>query len=66
MTQIKTSLKSLIYGMGQVENRVPGIEDKLEAFDQSGKDKEKFLRNVDGTCKTSGTTSKDQIYKSLI
>jgi hypothetical protein len=50
----------------QVENRILGIEDKLEELEKSFKDHAKMLKKMNGTCKTSETPSKDQLYKSWI
>jgi hypothetical protein len=37
----------------QVESRVSGTEDKVEALDQTVKDHEKCEENMIGTCKTN-------------
>jgi hypothetical protein len=38
-----------------VENRVLGMEDKVEELDQTVKDQERILRNINRTCNISGT-----------
>jgi Mg2+ and Co2+ transporter CorA len=42
ITQIKNSGGSFANRIDQVENKVRGIEDKIEELDQSDKDKEKY------------------------
>jgi hypothetical protein len=44
ISQIKISIKCLVNREEQVENRVSGMEDKLEELDQTVKDHERILR----------------------
>jgi hypothetical protein len=48
-TQIKTSWEYLTNMLNQVEDRISGLEDKVEQLEHSYKFKEKVIR----TCKTS-------------
>jgi hypothetical protein len=66
MSKIKTPIRSQANRIEQAENKVSGMEDKVEELHQSGKDHEKILRKYEWNMKTSGTPSKDQTYKSWV
>jgi hypothetical protein len=42
------------------------IADKVKELDQTNKDKEKLLKNINGIWKTFGTPSENQTYKSWV
>jgi phage shock protein A len=52
LTQIQNTVKSLSNRMEQDENRISGIEDKVEELYQS-KTQKKYKENMNVICKTS-------------
>jgi chromosome segregation ATPase len=59
ISQIKIPIKSLVNRVEPVENRGSGTEDRVEGLDQAIKNHEKCYKNMNGTCKTPGTLSKE-------
>jgi hypothetical protein len=47
-----------------MEDRISGLEEKVDVIEKSDEDKENVWRNTNGMCKNSATPLKKQIYNS--